>query len=162
MTGSTRHSGALLPGPSPPLIAYEDAGTHFLLPRHKLQHLLGIYCITDTDRIEIRNDLQRWRERRKALPLVGQKKQETANITGLEGKGEPTLVQSRSADTPAEEGGGGHSHTEPGPPQRGLHSLCWPPQRKPRPRKAGPDSACLIITRKALVCGYRLRRTKGP
>ncbi|KAL7878079.1 hypothetical protein SRHO_G00047220 [Serrasalmus rhombeus] len=56
MTGSTRHAGALLPGPSPPLIVHEGAGTHFLLPRHKLQHLLEIYCITDTDRIEIRKE----------------------------------------------------------------------------------------------------------
>ncbi|KAL7889701.1 hypothetical protein AOLI_G00019590 [Acnodon oligacanthus] len=156
MTGSTRHSGALLPGPSPPLIEYEDAGTHFLLPRHKLQHLLEIYCITDTDSIEIRNDLQRWRERRKALPLVGQKKQETANITGLEGKGEPTLVQSHSAETPAEEGGGGHSHTEPGPPQHGPHSLCWPPKRKARPHEAGPELSVSVNHKKGfrVVRGY--------
>lgn len=38
------------------------------------------------------------------LPLVGQKRQETANITGLEGKGEPTLTQSHAAEQ-QEEGG---------------------------------------------------------
>lgn len=44
------------------------------------------------------------------LPLVRQKRQETANITGLEGKGEPTLTQSHAAEQP-EEGGDIHIHS---------------------------------------------------